>query len=180
MLQPQRNLKEFSIKCYSGRIFPSWIGHPSFSKMAVLRLENCKNCTVFPSLGQLKSLKDLTIIGMTGIKSIGSEMHGEINSVLSFQSLESLSFDDLPEWEHWDPADENEHVHRFPRLRNLSIVQCPKLSERLPAHLSSLEKLTICDCSQLVVSLSSISMLCHLTIDGCKRWYEAAQLCFNC
>lgn len=27
----------------------------------------------------------------------------------------------------------------------------------------------ICDCSQLVVSLSSISMLCDLTVDGCKR-----------
>lgn len=74
-----------------------------------LRLENCKNCTVLPSLGQLR-FKDLTIIGMTGIKSIGSEMHGEINSVLSFQSLESLSFDDFPEWEHWELANEIEHV----------------------------------------------------------------------
>lgn len=27
----------------------------------------------------------------------------------------------------------------------------------------------IWDCSQLVVSLSSISMLCDLTVDGCKR-----------
>ncbi|KAH9652477.1 NB-ARC domain containing protein expressed [Citrus sinensis] len=116
MLQPQRNLKELTIKCYSGRIFPSWIGHPSFNKM------------VLPSLGQLRSLKDLTIIGMTGIKSIGSEMHGEINSVLSFQSLESLSFDDFPEWEHWELANENEHkcehlksIHQG--LRNLSHLQ---------------------------------------------------------
>ncbi|KAK2651437.1 hypothetical protein Ddye_011293 [Dipteronia dyeriana] len=44
----------------------------------------------------------------------------------------------------------------------------PKLSVQLPNHLPSLEKLVIKNCEQLVVSFSSIPMLCELEIDGCR------------
>ncbi|KAH7544552.1 hypothetical protein JRO89_XS15G0184200 [Xanthoceras sorbifolium] len=164
MLRPHRNLEELTITCYEGSKFPSWVGDRSFSKMTVLKLEDCKKCTSLPSLGVLGSLKSLTIKGMMGIKSIGSEFYGEHCSN-PFQSLVTLSFETLEEWEVWDPVIENES---FPKLQELSIVNCPKLSKRLPNNLSSLKKLVIYRC-QLVVSLSNMPRLCELNIDGCKK-----------
>ncbi|KAL5737321.1 hypothetical protein ACOSP7_030082 [Xanthoceras sorbifolium] len=165
MLRPHRNLEELTITCYEGSKFPSWVGDRSFSKMTVLKLEDCKKCTSLPSLGVLGSLKSLTIKGMMGIKSIGSEFYGEHCSN-PFQSLVTLSFETLEEWEVWDPVIEN---GSFPKLQELSIVNCPKLSKRLPNNLSSLKKLVIHRCEQLVVSLSNMPRLCELNIDGCKK-----------
>ncbi|KAL5802106.1 hypothetical protein ACOSQ4_030411 [Xanthoceras sorbifolium] len=166
-LRPHKNLIELCVKFYGGRRFPSWVGDPSFSNMMVLRLENCQNCTFLPSLGLLSSLKDLTIKGILNLKSISSEIYG--GGCCSFQSLEILCFEDLQEWECWNPMEENEqHVVRFPRLRKLSIVKCSKLSGRLPNHLPSLEELVVRECEQLAVSISSLPMLCELEIHGCK------------
>ncbi|KAL5802110.1 hypothetical protein ACOSQ4_030415 [Xanthoceras sorbifolium] len=135
--------------------------------MMVLTLENCQNCTFLPSLGLLSSLKDLTIKGISNLKSISSEIYG--GGSCSFQSLEILCFEDLQEWECWNPMEANEqHVVRFPRLRKLSIVKCSKLSGRLPNHLPSLEELVVRECEQLTVSVSSLPMLCELEINGCK------------
>ncbi|KAK3229023.1 hypothetical protein Dsin_000904 [Dipteronia sinensis] len=96
-LQPHENLKELTIRCYAGKIFPSWLGDSSLIfNMVVIRLEGCEKCTSLPSLGQLGSLKNLTIKGMKGIKSIGSEFYGEGCSY-PFKSLETLYFEDLQE-----------------------------------------------------------------------------------
>ncbi|KAH7574711.1 hypothetical protein JRO89_XS03G0333700 [Xanthoceras sorbifolium] len=166
-LRPHKNLIELCVKFYGGRRFPSWVGDPSFSNMMVLRLENCQNCTFLPSLGLLSSLKDLTIKGIPNLKSISSEIYG--GGCCSFQSLEIICFEDLQQWERWNPMEENEqHVVRFPRLRKLSIVKCSKLFGRLPNHLPSLEELVVRECEQLAVSISSLPMLCELEIHGCK------------
>ncbi|KAL5736080.1 hypothetical protein ACOSQ2_030868 [Xanthoceras sorbifolium] len=168
MLRPHQNLEKLTIRCYGGTRFPSWVGDESFSNIRVLKLESCKNCKLLPSLGLLGLLQDLTVIGMKGLKCIGSELYGEDGSK-PFQSLEILCFEDLQEWEHWEPIKDNQHnVQTFPCLRNLSIINCPKLSGQLPDHLPSLEKLVIKNCERLVVSISSIPMLCELEIDGCK------------
>ncbi|KAK9205513.1 hypothetical protein WN943_015781 [Citrus x changshan-huyou] len=141
VLQPHKFVKELTIKRYGGARFPLWIGDPSFSKMRVLELENCWNCTSLPSLGLLSSLRDLTIQGMTKLKSTGCEFFGEGFSK-PFQSLEILSFEYLPEWERWDTnVDRNEHVEIFPRLQKLSIVECPELSGKVPELLPSLKTL---------------------------------------
>ncbi|KAL5802168.1 hypothetical protein ACOSQ4_030473 [Xanthoceras sorbifolium] len=157
--------EKLTITCYEGSKFPSWVGDRSFSKMTVLKLEDCKKCTSLPSLGVLGSLKSLTIKGMMGIKSIGFEFYGEHCSN-PFQSLMTLSFETLEEWKVWDPVIEN---GSFPKLQELSIVNCSKLSKRLPNNLSSLKKLVIYRCEQLVVSLSNMPRLCELNIDGCKK-----------
>ncbi|GAY63317.1 hypothetical protein CUMW_224560 [Citrus unshiu] len=101
VLQPHKFVKELTIKRYGGARFPLWIGDPLFSKMNVLELDDCWNCTSLPSLGLLSSLRDLTIKRMTNLKSIGCEPFGKGFSK-PFQSLEILSFEYLPEWEHWD------------------------------------------------------------------------------
>ncbi|KAK0600944.1 hypothetical protein LWI29_019865 [Acer saccharum] len=165
MLQPHQNVEKLTINCYGGTKFSSWVGDRSFSKMTVLELVDCKKCTSLPSIGLLGSLKSLTIKGMNGVKSIGSEFYGEHCSN-PFRSLETLNFVNLEEWECWVPVKENES---FPKLQELSIVNCPKLFERLPNNLSSLKKLVIRGCEQLVVSLSNIPMLCTLDLDKCKK-----------
>ena len=113
-------------------------------------------------------LKELTIRRMKGLKCIGYELYGEGCSK-PFQLLETFCFEDLQVWEHWEPIKENEHVETFSRLRKLSIVRCPKLSERFPNELPSLEELVIKKCVQLVVSFSSLPVVCKIEIDGCKE-----------
>ncbi|KAK9180085.1 hypothetical protein WN943_029292 [Citrus x changshan-huyou] len=143
MLKPHGNIKRLVINSYGGTRFPSWIGDPSFSNVAVLILKNCRRSTSLPSLGQLCSLKDLTIVRMSALKGIGSEIYGECCSK-PFPSLQTLYFEDLQVWEKWEPNTENdEHVQAFPRLQKLFIHKCPKLSGRLPNHLPSLEKIVL-------------------------------------
>ncbi|KAL9432130.1 hypothetical protein AB3S75_027199 [Citrus x aurantiifolia] len=169
VLQPHKFVKELTIKRYGGARFPLWIGDPLFSKMNVLELDNCWNCTSLPSLGLLSSLRDLTIKRMTNLKSIGCELFGKGFSK-PFQSLEILSFEYLSEWEHWDTdVDRNEHVEIFPRLQKLSIVECPELSGKVPELLPSLKTLVVSKCQKLKVSLSSYPMLCRLEADECKE-----------
>ncbi|CBI35082.3 unnamed protein product, partial [Vitis vinifera] len=120
LLQPHKNLEKLTISFYGGGIFPSWMRNPSFSLMVQLCLEGCRNCTLLPSLGQLSSLKNLRIEGMSGIKNIDVEFYGQ--NVESFQSLESLTFSDMPEWEEWRSPSFIDEERLFPRLRKLTMT----------------------------------------------------------
>ncbi|KAH9782669.1 putative disease resistance RPP13-like protein 1 [Citrus sinensis] len=169
ILQPHKCIKKVAIRNYGGARFPHWIGDPSFSKMKVLKLENCHNCVSLPSLGLLSSLKHLAVKGLKKLKSIESEVYGEGFS-MPFPSLEILSCENLPEWEHWDTEIKgNVPVDIFPRLQELSIAECPKLSGQLPELLPSLETLVVSKCKKLVVPLSCYPMLCRLEVDECKE-----------
>ncbi|KAK2640082.1 hypothetical protein Ddye_027877 [Dipteronia dyeriana] len=168
LLQPHPNLEKLKIEFYGGLEFPSWVGDSSFSKMTSLTLDSCEKCTVLPSLGMLGSLKGLTIRQMKELKSIGKEICGQHCST-PFQSLQTLCFVNLQEWEHWEPIKASEYGSAFPCLREFSVAYCPKLTGRLPDCLPSLEKLAIKNCKQLEVSFSSLPMLSQLEIDGCKE-----------
>ncbi|XP_031264013.1 putative disease resistance RPP13-like protein 1 [Pistacia vera] len=168
ILQPHKNLKELTINNFGGKKYSSWIGDPSFSNMVVLTLDGCESCITLPSIGLLGSLKYLTIKGMKMLKKVGCEIYGESCSEC-FQSLETLCFENLPEWEHWDPFEEKLHAESFYCLRKLSIKRCPKLYGRLPNHLPSLKELVISECEEFVVSFTSLPKLCCLKIEGCKR-----------
>ena len=161
MLEPHKALKELTIRCYGGTRFPTWLRGPCFPNMVLLRIENCKNCTSLPPVGQLPSLKVLFIKGMARVKNVGLEFFGEGCSP-PFSSLETLCFENMQEWENWTPYGE------FPRLRQLSIQSCPKLLGKLPNHLPSLENLVINECGQLVVSVLSFPMLCNVEIEKSK------------
>ncbi|RVW96933.1 putative disease resistance RPP13-like protein 1 [Vitis vinifera] len=167
LLQPHKNLEKLTISFYGGGIFPSWMRNPSFSLMVQLYLKGCRNCTLLPSLGQLSSLKNLRIEGMSGIKNIDVEFYGQ--NVESFQSLESLTFSDMPEWEEWRSPSFIDEERLFPRLCELRMTQCPKLAGKLPSSLSSLVKLEIVECSKLIPPLPKVLSLHELELIACNE-----------
>ncbi|XVF82346.1 hypothetical protein PTKIN_Ptkin16aG0039300 [Pterospermum kingtungense] len=161
LLQPHQQLKALAIMYYAGLAFPNWIEDPSFNNLQSLKLEGCPNCKLLPAVGQLPLLKDLCIKGMSNVISVGSEFCGE-NWSNGFPSLEKLQFEDMAEWREWKACE-------FDCLRELLIVNCPKLIGTLPKHLTCLKTLVIRKCQDLVVSISNPPMLCVMEIDGCKE-----------
>ncbi|CAL5382912.1 unnamed protein product [Camellia sinensis] len=111
-LQPHKNLKELHIKGYLDTGFPTWIGDSLFSNMANLSLESCGNCASFPPLGQLPSLKKLYIKGMSVLKHVGCEFYGQ-GGVQPFPLLETLSFENMLEWEDWYTFEDHKEVQPF-------------------------------------------------------------------
>ncbi|KAK4594783.1 hypothetical protein RGQ29_018480 [Quercus rubra] len=165
MLRPWTTVKELSIDGYIGVQFPTWLGDHSFSHIEDLKIVGCKQCTSLPAIGHLSSLKFLVIMSMSMVQTIGPEFYGE-GRLKPFQLLEKLHFEDMQEWQDWIPC--GVEYGEFPCLRELFISQCPKLQGKLPHHLPSLEKFSISNCEQLVVSISSLPMLHELKIVGCK------------
>ncbi|CBI23757.3 unnamed protein product, partial [Vitis vinifera] len=104
-LQPHTNLKRLHIYSFSGLSFPAWVGDPSFFNLVYLKLHNCNNCPSLPPLGQLPSLKHLSILQMKGVKMVGSEFYGNASSSNtiepSFPSLQTLRFEKMYNWEKW-------------------------------------------------------------------------------
>ncbi|KAI9156431.1 hypothetical protein LWI28_006423 [Acer negundo] len=186
MLQPHENIKELLVKDYGGTRFPSWIGSPLFCNMLVLELSNCGKCQILPSLGQLPSLKDLTVEGMEGIKTVGAEFYGDMSlSSLPFPSLETLKFENMSQWEVWYSS-EVEALECFLRLENIEICNCPKL-RRFSHRFPSLKRMIINGCQQLeafprILTLDSIEQgrefpcLRELSVSGCHNLMELPSL----
>ncbi|KAF3949097.1 hypothetical protein CMV_024985 [Castanea mollissima] len=166
MLQPLTMVKEISIDGYVGAKFPTWFGHPSFSNMVLLRIERCRKCTSLPAIGKLPWLRDLVLIGLSAVQTVGLEFYGK-DCPKPFPSLESLCFKDMQEWKDWIPC--KVEYQEFPRLRELSISQCPKLQGKLPHHVPLLEKISINGCEQLDISIPNFPKLHALEIKGCKE-----------
>lgn len=160
-LRPPQNLLRLSIKSFGGTELPLWIGDPTFSNMARLKLCNCGNITSLPALGQLPSLEELSIQGMNRVKKVGVEFHGNGSS---FACLKTLTMQDMLEWEQWSwsRCGNDEAAVTFPNLHKLELRNCPKLSSKLPSCLQSLQELSIEYCQEMV--LRSLSDLTSLTI----------------
>ena len=169
-LQPHQSLKKLEIAFYGGSKFPHWIGDPSFSKMVCLELTNCKNCTSLPALGGLPFLRDLVIEGMNQVKSIGDGFYGDTAN--PFQSLESLRFENMAEWNNWliPKLGHEETKTLFPCLRELKIITCPKLIN-LPYELPSLVDFLVGECQELEMSIPRLPLLTELIVVGSlKSW----------
>ncbi|KAM3733663.1 hypothetical protein ACB098_11G153700 [Castanea mollissima] len=148
MLQPHKNMKEIIIKDFGGTKFPSWIGSPLFSSLILVRLSNCRNCSSLPPLGQLPSLKKLTVEGMDRIKRIGIEFCGDgCSSAMPFPSLETLKFDSMLQWEEWSSSGV-EGREDFNNLQNIEIRNCPKLT-KVHHHFPGLKRMSIKGCEEL-------------------------------
>ena len=153
-LQPHPNLKRLSIINYPGVRIPNWFGDTSvLNNLVSLELRGCENCSTLPPVGQLTYLKCLEISSMARVEHVGSEFYG----TAFFQSLEKLSFEDMPNWEKWLCCGE-----LFPHLQKLSMRACPKLTGKLPEHLLSLEELDIYACPHLLVASVTVPAIRNL------------------
>ncbi|CAD5182895.1 unnamed protein product, partial [Musa acuminata subsp. malaccensis] len=124
-LQPHQALKRLAIRGYNGVRSPSWL---QAQFLQVVELEDIPECEELPCLGQLPSLEVLRIERMPAMKKVGDGFFGSRDQGKCFPSLEELTFRDMPEWEEWSWADDRQ---LFPCLRELEIIQCPRL-KRLP------------------------------------------------
>ncbi|RYR71454.1 putative disease resistance RPP13-like protein 1 [Arachis hypogaea] len=171
-LRPHTNLKELYIYGYRGTTFPDWLGHSSYYNITKITLGDsflgcCRNCCMLPSLGQLPSLKHLSISHFKSLESVGAEFYFNQNgeSCLEtppFPMLETLSFYSMPCWKEWRSLEFN----AFPRLRELSINSCPMLRRDLPNHLPSLQSLEITNCKQLSWCVPTSPAMTSLRIEG--------------
>ena len=174
-LEPHSNLKRLYIYCFGGSRFPTWVANPLFSNLRSLELENCKNCSSLPPLGQLPSLEDLIISGMNGIERVGSEFYnyhyGNASSSNTikpcFPSLQTLIFHSMPNWEKWLCC--GCRRGEFPRLRKLCIRSCPKLVGKLPKQLRSLKSLHIVGCPKLLVASLRAPAINELEMVDCGK-----------
>ncbi|KAK4709526.1 hypothetical protein R3W88_030451 [Solanum pinnatisectum] len=155
-LQPNTNIEELEISGYRGTKFPNWLADYSYLKLVKLSLSRCNNCDSLPALGQLPSLKVLTIGYMDRITEVTEEFYGSPSSIKPFNSLEWLEFNQMTRWKQWHVLGSGE----FPALQNLSIEDCPNLMGKLPGNLCSLTGLTISNCPKLIletpIQLSSL------------------------
>ncbi|GMN53688.1 hypothetical protein TIFTF001_022810 [Ficus carica] len=164
-VHPHTSLKKLTIENYCGKSFPDWLGDPSLSNIVSLSLTNCKKSDFWPPLGRLPSLRELSI---KGFKRSEYDFYGMDLSVQPFSSLEILRIEDMDNWEEWHfPG--GEYAELFPRLRELFIENCPKLTGPLPHHLPLLEELVIVDCPQLKASIPKSTALCRLDLINCEK-----------
>ncbi|GJX17518.1 NB-ARC domains-containing protein [Tanacetum coccineum] len=159
-------LKRLGIVNYLGLEFPKWVGDPSFHKLARVSIRGCKKCTSLPPLGQLRSLKELSIQDMFDIKVVGSEFLG---TGLVFPRLEVLSFEGMQGWEVWSTNGTSTAV--FPRLKELLITNCPNLVNVSLETLPLLKHLEISSCGggvlrSLVHAGPSVTKLIIVSISG--------------
>ncbi|KAF3655809.1 hypothetical protein FXO38_10759 [Capsicum annuum] len=80
--------------------FPDLLGDDSFVNSETLHLESC-NCCFLPALGQLSSMKFLTISKMDEIRNVGEEFYGYNAVIRPFHSLIFLKFEQMMAWERW-------------------------------------------------------------------------------
>uniref|UniRef100_A0A6N2MHK5 Rx N-terminal domain-containing protein n=1 Tax=Salix viminalis TaxID=40686 RepID=A0A6N2MHK5_SALVM len=119
-------------------------------------------------LGRLPSLRDLFIQGLDAVKTVGPGFYGVGSSVKPFQSLKTLKFEDMREWESWWSSagvDEEE----FPSLSELTLWNCPMLRGKLPSCLPSCVKITIAKCPMLVDSDEKLPVLSELKLEECDE-----------
>nr|WHB10910.1 Rpi-amr16 [Solanum americanum] len=139
-LCPHTNIKELEITGYRGTKFPNWLTDHLYLKLVKLSLSNCKVSDSLPALGQLPSLKILSIRGMHRITEVTEEFYGSSSSKKPFNSLEKLEFADMPEWKQWNVLGNGSE---FSTLESLSIINCPELSLERPIQLSSLKRFEV-------------------------------------
>ncbi|KAF3952853.1 hypothetical protein CMV_021636 [Castanea mollissima] len=196
MLKPHRTVKTLFIEGYAGVKFPMWLRDPSFPNMVELRVGRCGKCVSLPAIGQLPFLKYLVITRMAKVQRLGLEFYGK-GCLKSFQSLETLRFEDMQEWGYnatIEKCDSLTFISRgklLPTLKRLEIKYREKLlfvvdeegeaSSSHPSILmnkenlcsnsysygSLLEHLEISDCPSLKCLWDLPTMLKHLEIHGC-------------
>ncbi|MQM10196.1 hypothetical protein Taro_043090 [Colocasia esculenta] len=139
-LKPCPKLGNLRISSFKGAATPSWLGHPSFSRLTNIELDGCHNWASLPPFGQLPSLLYLSIKSAMSVKSIGREFFSG-----GFPQLRTLQLKDMQNWKTWDGVREGE----CPHLRELNIAGCIVLESLSVVNLNALETLRISGCYRI-------------------------------
>ncbi|KAF5202260.1 hypothetical protein FRX31_008153 [Thalictrum thalictroides] len=149
-LQPHEDVQELNIFYFAGFKFPSWFSNSSIlTNLVKLRLENCKNTTELPALGNLVALEDLEITSLSSVKHIGTQFCGFGQSAFpKLKKLQILGMFELVEWELPISTDARTIM---PCLQEMELKDCPML-KALPGlgRLESLESLEIWGLTSIV------------------------------
>ncbi|KAG6488304.1 hypothetical protein ZIOFF_057064 [Zingiber officinale] len=127
-LRPSLQLKRLEIISYKGVEFPTWMSKQQlagFNSLVEVRLINLKRCATLPSLGQLANLGKLEISGMDLITHLDDTFYGDGDI---FPMLTELTFSEMLALEKWYMT-KRKYIRYFSKLRQLSLIQCPKLKE---------------------------------------------------
>ncbi|WMV49320.1 hypothetical protein MTR67_042705 [Solanum verrucosum] len=178
-LQPHPNIKTLEVVNYFGTIFPSWFSERLLPNLVKLKLNGCKRCKEIPSLGQLKFLRHLQLIGFLELECIGPTFYGvEINdngsssnngNIHVFPSLKELVLENMRSLIEWKGDEVG--VRMFPRLEKLTITHCPLLKST-PTQFEILRKLEIksVDSEMPLLNLcSNLTSLVGLFVDHVKE-----------
>ncbi|PWA45302.1 NB-ARC domains-containing protein [Artemisia annua] len=162
------NLKHLTIGSYGGKLFPNWIGDPSFLHLTYVWIGYCGNCMFLPPLGELPSLKKLDIGDLNEVNVVGSEFLG---TGIAFPKLESLRIRNMKGWEVWSTKSGVVGAVMFPCLEELCIENCPKLAQVSLEALPSLRVLHLNGCgdgvlTSLIHAASSVTKLSTSDITG--------------
>ncbi|KAK4724920.1 hypothetical protein R3W88_027699 [Solanum pinnatisectum] len=108
----------------------------------MLKLSGCKRCKEISSLGQLKFLRHLELIGFLELECIGPTFYGvEINgNIQVFPSLKELVLEEMCSLIEWKGDEVGERL--FPMLEKLRITKCP-LFKSTPTQFEILRELRI-------------------------------------
>ncbi|KAK4724877.1 hypothetical protein R3W88_027656 [Solanum pinnatisectum] len=183
-LQPHPNLKTFEVVRYLGTRFPSWFNEESLPNLVKLKLSDCRSCKEIPSLGQLKFLRQLELVGFHKLECIGTTFYGiEDNNMGSssnnaiikvFPSLKELVLDNmrsLIEWKGLESIPTTSGVRMFPGLEKLRIRYCPLLKST-PKRFEILRELSIkgVDSEMPLLNLcSNLTSLVKLSVSAVKE-----------
>ncbi|XP_028782626.1 putative disease resistance RPP13-like protein 1 [Neltuma alba] len=168
-VEPNQSVEELVVKGYRGTRFPKWLlGVAHFlPNLVCLCLSGNNDVSLLPPLGELRFLRTLVIYQLGGIKVIGEEFYGNGSSIAQpFPSLLYLEFSRMDEWEEWDICYEGQS---FPRLEQLCIYNCPRLTKSLPQHLPCLKTLVISGCGNLEATLPRSSSMENLSLGECTK-----------
>nr|QVT92260.1 RGA-B1-2 [Solanum chacoense] len=172
-LQPHPNLKTLAVGNYLGTKFPSWFSEESLPNLVKLKLIGCKRCKEIPSLGQLKFLRHLELVGFHELECIGPALYGvEISNIGSnsivqvFPSLKELVLEDMRSLIEWKGDEVG--VRMSPGLEKLRITDCPLLKS-IPNQFEILRDLEIRGVDSEMPLLNLCSNLTSLvSLDVCN------------
>ncbi|KAH0752486.1 hypothetical protein KY285_005634 [Solanum tuberosum] len=160
-LQPHPNLKTLAVVDYLGTRFPSWFSEELLPNLVKLKLSGCKRCKEIPSLGQLKFLQHLELVGFHKVECIGPTFYGidgnnngsssNNANIQVFPLLKELLLEDMPSLTEWKEVQllpkgnvgrDRLGVRMFPVLKKLTIRNCPLLKST-PNQFETLRELSI-------------------------------------
>ncbi|RWR91774.1 putative disease resistance RPP13-like protein 1 [Cinnamomum micranthum f. kanehirae] len=180
-LEPHSDLKELSVKNYTGLGFPSWM-MKKLTNLKKISLSSCERCEWLPPLGQLDFLESLEIDTMDAVKHI-VEFDGSHNYKDLFPSLKDLELRNMPNLEGWSSPEEDgdgdeqgrERYNQviFKCLHALKIQNCPKLICLPQFLLPALEELKMSrvGCERIEFSRShSLKSVDLYDMPNLERW----------